>query len=771
MKWLKNFFTPAAMSEKLGSQYARSLIEASLDPLVTISAEGKITDVNEATIKVTGVARERLICTDFSDYFTEPDKAREGYQQVFAKGFVTDYPLTIRHRDGRLTDVLYNASVYRDVQGNVLGIFAAARDITESKRLMREFEETRQFLDNILQSSTKYSIISKDLNHRILSWNEGARRNYGYTEEEIIGKKSSILHVPEDIESGAVDRLMKTAYERGLAEGEFQRIRKDGSLFLASVVVTRRNDASGSPIGYLIVSNDITEKKQAEEKLYIASKYARSLIEASLDPLVTISAEGKITDVNEATIKVTGIARERLIGTDFSNYFTEPARARQGYQQVFAKGFVTDYPLTIRHKNGCLTDVLYNASVYKDAKEKVIGVFAAARDITERKKLENQLRDVQKMEAVGQLAGGVAHDFNNILSTISGYAHLAQTDLAENDPRRCDIEQILKASERGADLTRSLLAFSRKQVTMMTAIDLNAVISGIEEYFPRLIGEDITFVTKPFAETLSVMADRGQLEQALMNLATNARDAMPNGGILSIKISSVMIDTEFIEAHGYGAEGEFAVVSIADSGVGMDERTKSRIFEPFFTTKEQGKGTGLGLSIVYGIVKSHYGFINVYSEPGKGTVFRLYFPLLHQPPEVRDEIRKPQEPAKSGTETILVGEDDEALRRLVVKVLTRQGYRVIEAGNGQEAIDRFCEFENAIDFVILDAIMPVKNGHEAYLEMKAIRPELKVILESGYSSDIFTVDDISGENTAFMGKPVSPNALLAKVREMLDKGL
>jgi len=222
-----------------------------------------------------------------------------------------------------------------------------------------------------------------------------------------------------------VDRLLKTAYERGLAEGEFQRIRKDGSLFFASVVVTRRNDASGSPIGYLIVSNDITEKKQAEEKLYIASKYARSLIEASLDPLVTISAEGKITDVNEATIKVTGIARECLIGTDFSNYFTEPVRARQGYQQVFAKGFVTDYPLTIRHKNGCLTDVLYNASVYKDAKEKVIGVFAAARDITERKKLENQLRDVQKMEAVGQLAGGVAHDFNNILSTISGYGAIS----------------------------------------------------------------------------------------------------------------------------------------------------------------------------------------------------------------------------------------------------------------------------------------------------------------------------------------------------------
>ena len=387
------------------AQYSRSLIEASLDPLVTISAEGKITDVNEATVRVTGVERGHLVGTDFSDYFTEPDRAREGYRQVFAQGFVTDYPLTIRHTGGDLTEVLYNASVYTDAGGRVLGVVATAHDVTDSKRLLRETSETKAFLDNILQSSTKYSIIGMDLDHRILSWNKGASRNYGYTAEEVIGKDSGVLHTPQDAESGAADRLLATAFKDDLAEGTFERVRKDGSRFTASVVMTRRDDALGHPIGFLLMSEDISEKTLAEEKLRAASQYSRSLIEASLDPLVTISAEGKITDVNEAAVRVTGVERGHLVGTDFSDYFTEPDRAREGYRQVFAQGFVTDYPLTIRHTGGDLTEVLYNASVYKDAGGRVLGVFAAARDVTAQRRAESEVakQRARELERLAEL--------------------------------------------------------------------------------------------------------------------------------------------------------------------------------------------------------------------------------------------------------------------------------------------------------------------------------------------------------------------------------
>ncbi len=529
-------------AQKQGSQYARSLIEASLDPLVTISSDGTITDVNEATIKVTGVHREELIGTDFSVYFTEPEKAREGYQQVFQKSFVTDYPLTIRHKSGKLTDVLYNASVYRDVAGNVLGVFAAARDVTESKRVMREFSETKNLLDNILQSSIKYSIIGKDLDHRILSWNEGARRNYGYTAEGILGKNSEILHTPEDVESGAVGKLLVAAYEKGLAEGEFERVRKDGSRFMASVVVTRRNDASGNPVGYLLMSSDISEKRQAEEQLRSASQYARSLVEASLDPLVTISPDGKITDVNEATVKVTGVGREELVGTDFSNYFTEPAKAREGYQQVFAQGSVTDYPLTIRHRNGRQTEVLYNASVYKDVAGNVLGVFAAARDVTVQKQAEEALRKahaelelrVQERTAdlerlVQQVREGIkvlGTGTGEILAATNQVASSSTETAASVGQTTVTVEEVKQTAQVASQKATHVLESAQKlgQVSQTGMKSVEETIEGMRRIREQMesIGESIVRLSEQSQAIGEIVATVNDLSDQSNLLAVNA---------------------------------------------------------------------------------------------------------------------------------------------------------------------------------------------------------------------------------------------------------
>jgi PAS domain S-box-containing protein len=374
------------------SLYARSLIEASMDPLVTISAEGKITDVNEGSIKVTGWPRETLIGTDFCDYFTEPDKAREGYQAAFSKGSVTDYPLTIRHKEGHLAEVLYNASVYKDPQGRVLGVVAVARDVTLQKMAGEERARLAAIVD-----TTMDAFIGKSIAGIVTSWNKGAVRTFGYTAAEMIGKHISML-IPAHLraeEQRTLDQL-----GRGIRVEPYEtlRVRKTGEIFDVSLTLSSVQDADGRIMGASSIARDITTQKHA-------SQYARSLIEASLDPLVTISPEGRITDVNEGAIRVTGVARDRLIGTDFSDYFVEPEKARAGYQQVFSTGFVTDYPLTMRHKDGMQTNVLYTASLYKDVRGNVLGVFAAARDVTAQRKAEAEvaLQRTRELERLAEL--------------------------------------------------------------------------------------------------------------------------------------------------------------------------------------------------------------------------------------------------------------------------------------------------------------------------------------------------------------------------------
>jgi CheY-like chemotaxis protein len=373
------------------------------------------------------------------------------------------------------------------------------------------------------------------------------------------------------------------------------------------------------------------------------------------------------------------------------------------------------------------------------------------------------------MEAVGQLAGGVAHDFNNILSAIIGYAHLSLMKMKEDDPVRHNIEQILASSQRATTLVQSLLAFSRKQVMNPVLLDVNDLLRRFEKFIRRLIREDIEFKTACAEGRLPVMADSGQLEQAVMNLVANARDAMPHGGCLTIGTSRVTLGQEFTAAHGYDGAGDFACICISDTGTGMDVNTQKHVFEPFYTTKELGKGTGLGLSMVYGIIKKHEGYINVYSEPDKGTTFKIYLPLVEASalPEARLEAEAP--PALEGRETILLAEDDEVVRNLTTNVLEYFGYTVLAAADGEEAVARFLEHKERIDLAVLDGIMPKKSGRETYEELRTLRPGIRVLFMSGYPEDAVGRNGVLEPGINFISKPFAPTELVKKVRQVLDR--
>jgi PAS domain S-box-containing protein len=418
-----------------------------------------------------------------------------------------------------------------------------------------------------------------------------------------------------------------------------------------------------------------------------------------------------------------------------------------------------------RRKDGSILPVEITAHVMDFAGRRAELVLA--NDVTERLKLEDQLRQAQKMEAVGLLAGGVAHDFNNVLTAIIGYGNLLQMKMEPTDPLRTYAEHILSSSQRAAQLTQSLLTFSRKQVVNLLPLELNTTVLRVEKLLKRLIREDIELRTSLAIGAATVLADSIQLEQVLMNLVTNARDAMPEGGTLTISTSFMTLDASFVADHGYGQAGPYVRLTIADTGAGMDDQTRERIFEPFFTTKAMGKGTGLGLATAYGIIKQHKGFIDVESAPGAGTAFHMYLPLIaagSELPAVEDSRE-----LRGGAETILIAEDDEAIRALTRSVLNEFGYQVIEAKDGEEAVRIFGENRDTVDLLLFDVIMPRKNGKTAYEEIKIMRSGVNVLFMSGYSADMISKEGILEKGLSFIAKPVSPSELLRKVREALDR--
>jgi len=383
--------------------------------------------------------------------------------------------------------------------------------------------------------------------------------------------------------------------------------------------------------------------------------------------------------------------------------------------------------------------------------------------------LEEQLIQAHKMEAIGRLAGGIAHDFNNILTTIMGYGSLLRHSVPEDDESREYVDQILMSSERAALLTRSLLAFSRKQVISPNPSDLNRIIRKIKALLVRVIGEDIELKTDLTAEDLTVMADTNQIEQILMNLAVNARDAMPNGGTLTIRTKVIRLEKEFLNTDAHATPGLYASIEVEDTGQGMDEDIRERIFEPFFTTKGVGKGTGLGLAITYGIIKQHNGYIDASSGLRQGTTITIYLPLIHKKVKETEVETLPSPPTRGGTETILLAEDNHEARKITKKILEGVGYKIIEATDGQEAIDTFMTHRDNIQLLLLDVIMPKKSGKEAYDEIRKVKPDIRSLFMSGYTADFIHSKGVLEDGLNFLYKPVPLDKLLRSVREILDK--
>ncbi|MDA8239429.1 MAG: PAS domain S-box protein [Nitrospiraceae bacterium] len=523
------------------------------------------------------------------------------------------------------------------------------------------------------------------------------------------------------------------------------------------------------------LQREINNRKAAEKALIESEQKYRRLIETTNTGYVIIDPQGKVLDANQEYIRLTGYTTlEEITGRNVVEWTAEVDREKNAEEvrKCLDRGFARNVEILYAGRDGRMIPIEMNSTVIKDAAGTKIltlcwDISSRINADEERKKLESQLRYAQKIEAVGQLAGGVAHDFNNILSAIIGYGHITLVKMAKDDPLKVNIEQMLAAADRAAHLTKDLLLFSRRQISDRRPVDLNGVIRTVEKFLVRVIGEDIAFKTILHEGPMPVLADVHQLEQVLMNLATNARDAMPKGGSLIIATEQIMLDKEFIAIHGYGNPGMYATITAADTGMGMDEHTRQRIFEPFFTTKEVGKGTGLGMAVAYGIIKKHEGYINVCSEPGKGATFRIYLPVIAS--EIIEEKKEAQvDYPEKGAETMLFAEDDESLRELTVSMLQEFGYEVIVAVDGEDAVKKYIEEKDRIQLLLFDIVMPKKTGKEAYDEIKRIKPDIKVIFLSGYAPDIIRQKALLENNEPVAYKPISPADLLKKIRSVLN---
>ncbi|MHB8843361.1 MAG: PocR ligand-binding domain-containing protein [Nitrospirota bacterium] len=645
----------------------------------------------------------------------------------------------------------------------IAGIGLKNLNAIETARNLRDSEEKHR---TIIQTAMDGFWLT-DREGRLLQVNDAYCRMSGYTEPELLAMNISDLEAqesPEDIVA-RIGRLMSGRQERF----ETRHRRKDGTVYDLDASVQYLFMGEGRIVAFF---HDIAERKRFEETLRSREAFIRNILESVDEGIIVIDRDYRVLSANKAFSRIVALPETDVVGRfcyDVSHGSDTPcfeAGEDCPVKYTFERG--TSLSVTHVHKDAAGASRHLEIKTYPIRAEsgRVVSAIETINDITEKTKLEEQLRQAQKMEAIGTLAGGIAHDFNNILTVITGYGNIVKMHMKPDDPHKASLSMILEASERAANLTQALLAFSRKQAINTKPVDLNSVVRNVEKLLRRLIGEDIEFIARLSETGLITMADPGQIEQVLMNLATNARDAMPEGGSLIITTEETEHTLPDSSGNGGIRNGKYALISVSDTGVGLDAQAKDKIFEPFYTTKAPGKGTGLGLAIAYGIVKQHDGNISVYSEPGKGTTFRIYIPLLQA--SVNDAPAHSRAAPRGGTETILIAEDEDSVRRLIQTTLTDFGYRVIPCVNGRDALDKYALHKNEVDLMLLDVIMPVKSGRDVYDSVRSSQPDMPILFMSGYTADILRAKGIVEKEIQMIPKPMEPYALLQKIREMLD---
>jgi two-component system, cell cycle sensor histidine kinase and response regulator CckA len=726
--------------------------------------ERRFVDLNNAAASLGGFKPEDLIGHTMDDrgLIEDPNFENHVSRKLREEGKAHNVETKFRTKNGELHTIL--ASVDPIIFNNESCMLAVSVDITEREEkadaLRRSEEKYRMVVENSIQGL----VIIQD--SRLVFCNSAYASISGYSLKELLALSPSEIEAmihPDDRDNLHKHYRDQLAGKPIVPRFEHRGIKKDGTVIWLEAH-TSMIDYNGRP-AIQSVCMDITDRKNVEEALKESGEYLNQIINCIGDPIFVKDCNHRNVLVNDAVCAFRKMSREELIGRI---EVMDPARRhfREQEANVLKTGREIICEDSIVDSEGITRTFMTKKTLLslKNGSRQVVGVM---RDITEYKRLEAQFLQAQKMEAIGVLAGGVAHDFNNLLNVINGYAELLLEELNPDDPTRKEIEPIWQAGQRAVTLTSQLLAFGRKQIMQLEIFDLNQVIVHMSSMLRHMIGEDITIISKIPQDPMLINADPGKIQQVVMNLVVNARDAMLNGGKLTIETAKVIFDNSYVKVHPMTKPGPYVMLAVSDNGIGMDAATQARIFEPFFTTKAKGKGTGLGMSTVYGIVKQSDGFVWVYSEPEKGTTVKIYFP--HEAGSVSAPLPEMQsDSVLRGSETVLVVEDEEAVRALACRVLAGNGYKVIEAADGLEALRIAQREAPQIHLVISDVVMPGIGGKVLIYRIKDYLPGIKSLFISGYTDNAIVHHGILDSGIAFLQKPFTVDGLLRKVREVLD---